>query len=208
MFQWLRKLFTSIITRNAHGECYENPPFPTCHGRRRRRPITPPSIAHDKPRRSTVTTASPFFELPFELRRRIYIEAFGGRTIHMDLSFMPPDLPGKGHARLQYSNYAGYGALGVLNSDTIVRCNNAEPPAWRWWSCVCHRNPLASPALDLCRVGEAECNMYKGEKPLKCFIGVMGCLLSSRQALVLPFLRLSYLQIFHPPSYAPIASCS
>jgi hypothetical protein len=44
---------------------------------------------------------------------RFYIEAFGRRTIHIDLSIMPPDLPGKG--------YTVFSIITILETGLSVR---------------------------------------------------------------------------------------
>lgn len=57
--------------------------------------FTSDSLDLSIPDPSAAIAASPFFtKLPLELRRRIYIFAFGGRTVHIDLRFSGPDLVG------------------------------------------------------------------------------------------------------------------
>ncbi|KAF7511751.1 hypothetical protein GJ744_003482 [Endocarpon pusillum] len=146
-------------------------------------PAIPPRLPILAPKRQHVLTPSPshdnlhataksafFQQLPLELRRHIYIAAFGKRTIHMDLRFDYPEPPGLRHARLK--------------GDCMHERERSELARWRWWSSVCHRNPLLECWLDQCRTGEnnATCFLFPGEWPDKCFLGVMGWLLACRQA--------------------------
>ncbi|KAM7206139.1 hypothetical protein V8F20_002921 [Naviculisporaceae sp. PSN 640] len=71
-----------------------------------------------------------------------------------------------------------------------------DTPQWEWWGSVCHRDVewrmredprkrlLAEPWRDTCREGEACCDGWAGAIPDKCMVGVMGWLLSCRQAYV------------------------
>ncbi len=78
-------------------------------------PALPPSLPVLPPKRQHILTPCPshenlihhataksaFFQrLPRELRRQIYISVYGSRTVHMDLRFSYPELPGPAHARL------------------------------------------------------------------------------------------------------------
>jgi hypothetical protein len=147
-----------------------------------------------------------FQQLPYEIRRRVLIEAFGSRTVHMDLRFGHPEVP-RGD--------------GVVESDARERphCNRnrmdryervswdpryleldiLKPKEWIWSSSVCHRafphwtdtryankeDPNA--AEDRCRFGGYRatsghyCQVY-GADHTQCSLGVMGWLLSCRQA--------------------------
>ncbi|KAL2068498.1 hypothetical protein VTL71DRAFT_14835 [Oculimacula yallundae] len=127
---------------------------------------------------------APFFQkLPTEIRRKIYLCAFGGKIIHLDLDYQHPYSHGPCHARM-FSN-------GTDPFDTSV------PKAWRWWSCVCHSQRLRAPPgfetqlyLDECRRGGGDCNYNDGgliattavRNHIDCFIGAMGWLLSCCQA--------------------------
>lgn len=122
------------------------------------------------------SSASPFFSrLPPELRHRIYLDAFGNRTLHMDLRFDHPWVAGPCHAG---TNNLGAGEPG--HAVTSI------PPAWIWWSSVCHRHPGIPERCseDHCRSGGSytRCDLFPGEGPGKCFVGVMGWLLACRQA--------------------------
>lgn len=112
-----------------------------------------------------------FQRLPLEIRCQIYIAAFGGRTVHMDLRFEQPELPGSGHAR--------------LNPQSPERRDHSMDRTWLWWSSVCHRHPLLQPCEDQCRTASLPntvCSLYPGIMPEKCFIGIMGWLLTCRKA--------------------------
>lgn len=117
------------------------------------------------------TAESAFFKrLPIELRRQIYIAAFGGRVIHMDLRFGYPELPVPRHGRTTGN--------GVYPRDRFAQ------PDWMWWSSVCHRDPMDEGYKDRCHTGsgDTQCDLWPGEIPDKCFLGVMGWLLSCRRA--------------------------
>lgn len=77
-----------------------------------------------------------------------------------------------------------------------------ERKEWRWFSCVCHRLPPDAPRLplgrrrhylrtrnnigdpdtDLCLHGFGQCDKWPGDCPAKCLIGIMGWMLSCKQA--------------------------
>lgn len=144
-----------------------------------------------------------FQRLPLEIRRTILIEAFGGRTLHMDLSYDYP-LVRKPERQTTTSIHCGLGF-------SLAR-NLKRPRTWQWFGCVCHRpdhwpdkSPYSSPFLKWDKIGvvdgksrpdqdgclsgvanyggNGECGP-PGEED-KCFIGVMGWLLACRQAWVI-----------------------
>ena len=146
-----------------------------------------------------LTPGSPFFEkLPPEIRREILTLAFGGRTVHMDLSYGHPAVPGGPELRRTYA-HNGMNIIDDRFPPTVV-CNTALPKSWQWWGSVCHRLPpghrrswrdingslehgLNEPGGDFCRFGRGQCcPAWPGEVPFKCWIGAMGWLLSCRQA--------------------------
>lgn len=111
-----------------------------------------------------------FSRVPREIRDQIYIAAFGGRTLHMDLQLKQPDLP---DASSQFTH---------AHANADARRNSNARREWMWWSSVCHRHPVAEPWDDTCQSGSSRelCNhFYPGDD---CFLGVMGWLLSCRQA--------------------------
>jgi len=131
-----------------------------------------PSQSRENLLQSGAATGSPFFErLPSEIRHKIYIAAFGDRTIHMDLNFDRPGVRGKTHEPAD-----------------LEKCNpefSTEPPTeWIWSSSVCHRNPSLEACHDNCRIGgkNTMCSLFPGEAPDKCNLGVLGWLLTCRQA--------------------------
>ncbi|KAK3303707.1 uncharacterized protein B0T15DRAFT_421172 [Chaetomium strumarium] len=90
-----------------------------------------------------------FGTLPLEVRQRILAQAFGSRTLHVDLTydhplvrksqlsmgrrmrtFLSPRADEKG-ARASRRRHCG------LGSD-LVR-DTSQPKRWQWFSCVCHR---------------------------------------------------------------------
>ncbi|KYK56088.1 hypothetical protein DCS_08054 [Drechmeria coniospora] len=162
----------------------------------RQRPLTPtPSSTMDMKDPGTVVAKSAFFQrLPVEIRRRILIEAFGGRTVHMDLIYdHEPRTPRRCRcpAPDEASPWKGYRHGGFSRVDVQYW----QPKRWMWRSSVCHRNPpepndtayLPQPPEDLCRFGGEDgevCGLWPGHAPGKCGIGAMGWLLTCRQAYV------------------------
>ncbi|CAH0004419.1 unnamed protein product, partial [Clonostachys byssicola] len=150
---------------------------------------------------------SPFFLLSPDVREQILREAFGDQTVHMDLTFRHPfkvltsnkrDLKNKRqrhhhhmHANISI-NLEGPGSIFDVR-------DRRRPERWRWYSCVCHRHhpdhqlshgrrgsalapTMREPQLDKCFQATGFCAEHPGKWPDKCFIGVMGWLLTCRQA--------------------------
>ncbi|KAH7124523.1 hypothetical protein EDB81DRAFT_810918 [Dactylonectria macrodidyma] len=73
---------------------------------------------------------------------------------------------------------------------------------WRWFGCVCHRfqpgkqclslgrrrnfpnQPFRESDIDLCLKGLVWCDSWPGKWPIKCQIGIIGWLMSCRNAYV------------------------
>lgn len=125
------------------------------------------------------SSLSPFFQkVPVEIRREIYLAAFGNQTLHVDLQYRHPDIPGPWHARLSGKKDA---------FDVSV------PKAWLWWSSVCHRNQFLQQHdlfFDNCSIGVGHCNIDRTGLRDDCYVGVMGWMLSCHQACVYPILML------------------
>ncbi|KAH7187451.1 hypothetical protein BKA60DRAFT_587781, partial [Fusarium oxysporum] len=123
--------------------------------------------------------------LPIEIRRQILIEAFGDRTIHMDLTYGHPPMPGNKEAHAMIQEWR----LGL---------DKSRPKSWSWRGCTCHRKPppwhpaivtesLSTRAVDKdrCCVGLAHCcDMWtkNGKELYGCWIGALGWLQTCRQA--------------------------
>lgn len=123
---------------------------------------------------------SPFFQkLPLEIRRTIYLAAFGNRTLHMDLQYRHPHIPGSLHA-------------GLNGEDNLF--DVSIPKSWLWWSCVCHRTPCFQHDLwlDICSIGFGRgndgdwCRADEMGPRNDCYVGVTGWMMSCRQACVYP----------------------
>lgn len=134
-----------------------------------------------------------FGRLPYELRRQILVEAFGGRTVHLDFAHGYPLVraPRTSSDRTAgaLTQHCGFGY--DLAPDT------AQPQGWQWFGCVCHRragysgseleercaaNDLSrstEPCDDRCLEG---LNCVCGQTGPACFVGIMGFLSSCRQA--------------------------
>lgn len=145
---------------------------------KKRKHLITPSPSCDNLTQSGTPNGAFFKRIPRELRDQIYIAAFGDRTVHMDLRFQRPRVC---KAPCVPAHHQAHAQVGTDSGDID---HNAQP-VWAWWSCVCHRHPLGEPWNDQCQIGSPRgmCDaFYPGEWPGKCFLGVMGWLLSCRQA--------------------------
>ncbi|KAM0326346.1 hypothetical protein ACHAQA_006947 [Verticillium albo-atrum] len=167
-----------------------------------RRPLTPgpsfePTAASNLPRAETSTF---FAALPFELRRQILLYAFGRQTLHIDLAFRRPFAPEPftapekehPHAHIFCDHMYFHSGQGFRR----ITVDKSQPKAWRWFGCVCHAraadidafDPSLADVVDLstdgCLTGRTDCDAWPGTWPGRCFVGVMGWLLSCRQAYV------------------------
>ncbi|KAF5653527.1 hypothetical protein F25303_2235 [Fusarium sp. NRRL 25303] len=136
-----------------------------------------------------------YYKLPPDIRRYILILAFGNRRLHMDSSYDYPDISPELIQPLD-KNHCGI-ALENMHSIKLRAVDDTKPISWIWWGSVCHRRPpdhdvsragpMAhggpdGPWADTCSVGEAlYCDSWPGSFHSKCWIGIMGWLLSCRQ---------------------------
>lgn len=135
-----------------------------------------------------------FGRLPLDLRRIILIEAFGDRAVHVDLRYQRP-LRSRPLRKIMHA-----GGVDVLYAGPSPSRESREPYAWQYYSCVCHRDPVwfversygvgagdmpSHPATDSClRRRPQSCDKPPGDTGdmSRCFLGVMGWLLTCRQA--------------------------
>ncbi|KAI5457176.1 hypothetical protein BGZ63DRAFT_84652 [Mariannaea sp. PMI_226] len=139
-----------------------------------------------------------FGRLPPEIRYAIQLMAFGDRTLHMDLRFDHP------FNLIEKRPYPAWAIHARIHSQTMAgnsHLRDSQDMRWRWFGCVCHRYPPSGPPhlhlgrrrnypwghfrepdVDLCLEGSGLCNEWPGEWPSKCQIGIMGWLLSCRNA--------------------------
>lgn len=170
--KWIRKKFKSIhdtLDDSKSSPPALPPPLPVLP--RKRQHVLTPSSSRENLLRNAVAKSAFFQRLPLELRRQIYIAAFGGRTVHMDLLLTTyPHLPSPRHARLDPRR-------GVRDRTALAH--------WRWWCRVCNRNPVRECCMGTCQLDHDEniTNFWIPRVvPKKCFLGVMGWLLTCRQA--------------------------
>ncbi|KFY37033.1 hypothetical protein V494_04900 [Pseudogymnoascus sp. VKM F-4513 (FW-928)] len=172
-----------------------------------------PLLPADRPSILTPSTSSEhlvsfdnyglFGRLPYEIRRNILIEVFGGRRLHMDLEFEHPFVQSsEPQTEIRH--------CGIRENQ---KRDESIPKGWLWHGSVCHRptewsteeenrfghiiyprfkrrevelNPKTRPGEDVCHKGIAnlsECGPLEGEgRYSNCFIGIMGWLLTCRQA--------------------------
>ncbi|KAF5549995.1 hypothetical protein FMEXI_4001 [Fusarium mexicanum] len=168
-----------VAKREKHNGVPEPPTLPTP-----RPHILTPSPSSETLPQSQQT--APFFQmLPYEIRRQVLIEAFGDRTIHMDLTYNHPPMQGnkRTHAMIQ---------------EWRLGLDKSRPKSWYWRGCTCHHKPPPwHPAIatesysaravdkDRCCIGLGQCcDMWsKNSKDLYgCWIGAMGWLQTCRQA--------------------------
>ncbi|KAK2596061.1 hypothetical protein N8I77_013569 [Diaporthe amygdali] len=158
---------------------------------------TPPSSSENVTTKDVATIVPTpnngiFFErLPSDLRRIILIEAFGDRVVHMDLRYDRPLLAGNPRSTLH---------AGGINISNPYNRQTEKPHAWQWYSCICHRDPewcvrghlsaraedlTSTPVKDSCLRGRFQsCHGLLGDSGdmSMCFLGVMGWLMTCRQA--------------------------
>lgn len=166
----------------------------------------PPSRGESTAAQDVATTAPAphngiFFErLSPDLRRMILVEAFGDRVVHMDLRYDRP-LRARPPRKVMHA-----GGVDVLDQGHSASRQMRKPRAWQWYSCVCHRDPVwfverwhvhgakldardlaSQPATDTClRRSTQSCDAPPGDTGdmSKCYLGVMGWLMTCRQAYV------------------------
>ncbi|KAH7163588.1 hypothetical protein B0J13DRAFT_538866 [Dactylonectria estremocensis] len=140
-----------------------------------------------------------FFRLPAEIRYSIQLFAFGHRTVHMDLRFERPLVLAD---EKPYPSWAIHARIHSNSLSTDSHLDHSQEMAWRWFSCICHRYPpdgthlplgrrrnypwghFREPDVDFCLVGSGLCNEWPGVWPKNCQIGIMGWILSCRDAYV------------------------
>ncbi|KAK4448984.1 hypothetical protein QBC34DRAFT_464244 [Podospora aff. communis PSN243] len=194
---WLRK--------NVDVDVNATPPLPVLPQRARRLSL---SVSDGG------TSTSAFFQtLPPEIRCKILIAAFGGRTIHLDLRLLYPLRPQESSIaptqkkpffrRIGSSSRDNPPPQSPLWNQGPRHANThhpddrdtTKPRRWEWHGSICHR---PSPTLagfdeypaceDECASGRAswrvDCASWPGEVPHKCLLGVMGWLRSCSAAYV------------------------
>ncbi|KXJ88344.1 hypothetical protein Micbo1qcDRAFT_177982 [Microdochium bolleyi] len=124
--------------------------------------------------------------LPAELRQRLLVTAFGRRELHLDLRLVPR------HWRPLHSRQgdSAHGRGSAPWSGNTPKTNPQDEREWRWYGCVCHRQPpwrgtrtFSWPHDDHCLEGEANLCAAHHPPPGKprgtCdyIIGVLGWLL-------------------------------
>ncbi len=157
------------------------------------------SLAQSAPPPSATTEPSFFDRFPFEIRRKILIEAFGDQVVHMHLTRdgLEWDLR---QAPMSKDPTRSPHERAPKPTQPKSKQSKSKQDGWYWTGSVCHR---ASPTsmrgylggnLSDCKClggrGDIDwCEFWPGVLPGKCSIGAMGWLLVSRQAFV--FLRFS-----------------
>lgn len=145
-----------------------------------RRPALTPTSSNEN---LTANVSLFFARLSLDLRIMILEEAFGREVIHMNLLRFDPKQPVS-------SSYAASSRHATADG---YKCPPGRKPVYQWSSSVCHRQyPIEfegqhktpfwrDPCHRRPRVGEC-CDEYSGQRPTKCWLWIMGFLLSCRQA--------------------------
>jgi hypothetical protein len=131
--------------------------------------------------------------LPYEIRRAILTTAFGNRTVHIHLTFTHPAVPRLLPEESPYIHHAGWDKQDRGAPYSQLKVDRSRAKRWMWSGSVCHRNApwitaqwkyaWHGPWEDTCQVGHGPfCELYPGDMPGKCMIGVVGWLLTCRQA--------------------------
>lgn len=137
-----------------------------------------------------------FAKLPGDIRREILVLAFGKRTLHMDLVFdQPLNLPPLADRTAALTAKFDFPHAAIRAKKTGEIASSDVRKVWRWGGTVCHRMPPGEPDSvlgwllrpgpwdDSCLQGSVGfCQYYEGKWPGKCMIGIMGFLLSCKQA--------------------------
>ncbi|KAL5354197.1 hypothetical protein ACLOAV_000284 [Pseudogymnoascus australis] len=126
----------------------DDPPIPTLPKSRPR--ILTPSTSRESLFESaaSATANSAFFlKLPFEIRHKILRDAFGDRTIHMDLYF---DYPMKPLSERQPNRTQGVGGARVPPPEPQWGIAREQRKQWQWLSGECYRGShvMASKMVD------------------------------------------------------------
>lgn len=142
--------------------------------------------------------------VPYEVRRQILIEAFGGRRLHVDLSYRHPLERKPRNAEKSRSGSKAIAAHRHCDLGSELVPDTSRPKEWQWFGCVCHRRSGFSqtekeqrydagefsqsiePCDDECLEGSesmCSCQVERSDRDsAECFVGAMGCLLACRQA--------------------------
>ena len=144
--------------------------------------------------------------LPYEVRHQILVEAFGGRRLHMDLSYRHPFTRKSQNTMKFESRFDAIAINRHCDFGSGLVPDESQPEGWQWFGCVCHRRTGFSeiekqqrydaseysqsiePCDDDCLEGSGSmCSCQVGQPDsagagAACFIGAMGWLLACRQA--------------------------
>lgn len=183
MFRIFSKLTGSRSTK-------DDPPPPYLPQNRPR--VLTPSASQESLSEAAIsaTASSAFFQkFPFEIRNKILRHAFGNKTMDMSLSLNYPLRPLPKRKRNQTRRHTGIRAFFLKPRWRTSRMNRKE---WEWLSGVCGHCP---PTVMNIYMDETNCDGDSLPGVRSCcetwenkfmfgYIGVMGWLLSCRQALV------------------------
>ena len=199
--EWIRGKISSKPQRKAKQQ--EAPPF--LPAARPVELIPKPAREGDIPESSrTLQNYGLFGHVPLELRRQILVEAFGGRRIHMDLSYRHPLVRKSRNAQTSEPGSSAEAARRHCGLGVDLVPDDSRPKEWQWFSCVCHRragyselekqqryeahefSETVEPCDDKCLEGsEFMCiciGAQSDNDDTACFVGAMGWLLACRQA--------------------------
>lgn len=180
-----------IFSKLTGSHSTEDDPPPPCLPQNRPRVLTPSASQESLSAAAISATASSAFfqKFPFEIRNKILRHAFGNKTMDMSVSLGYPLRPLPKRKRNQTRRHAGIRAFFLKPRWRTSRTNRK---VWEWFSGVCGHCPptVMNMYMDETNCdgdslpGVRSCCETWENKPTFGYIGVMGWLLSCRQALV------------------------
>ncbi|KAK7425754.1 hypothetical protein QQZ08_007729 [Neonectria magnoliae] len=175
--------------RRKYGQIRPRPRVPTLP--KNRRPITPEASDAQNEAGKLIPRNGLFFaKLPAEIRYKILVEAFGDQVVHMDLIYeYPRPLPETTEPSPGRDGYFHRGRSMQPKFIDWEHVDRYRLKQWGWRNSVCRRAPLAASSRRRVQAARHRCRIdagvYRpGKVPSQYFIGIMGWLLSCRQAYI------------------------
>lgn len=179
-----RKLFRRSSRKqpqtNSPSPHEDYPPLPTLNTDRR--PLTAEGTSASS--HAVVYSSALFQDVPYEVRQKILVFAFGERTLHIDLALVRPSQK-KFHKETWQRRHARIPAQYATDL--------TQPRNWAWRGSTCHCNSFqheywdrtdvilrSTYTKDGCLDGRGYCDAYQGTMYELCCVGAVGWLLSCK----------------------------